>query len=62
MEFKCELCEGTGVVKELCGYCNGSGEGMIDSSRCRFCKGSGTENWICNECLGHGEKLDVETE
>lgn len=26
---------------ELCGQCNGSGEGMYDGSRCGTCRGSG---------------------
>ncbi len=26
---------------EICGYCNGSGEGMTDGARCRVCKGRG---------------------
>lgn len=28
---------------EICGNCNGSGEGYVDGSRCTVCKGSGVE-------------------
>ena len=28
---------------ELCGHCNGSGEGMHPGTRCQWCKGSGVE-------------------
>ena len=26
---------------EICGYCNGSGEGMHDGTRCSYCRGTG---------------------
>lgn len=37
-EFICDGCYEQG---ELCGRCNGSGEGMHDGSTCRACGGSG---------------------
>ena len=27
----------------ICGWCNGSGEGLYDGSSCHHCKGSGVE-------------------
>lgn len=34
-------CIGDAAGSEICGQCNGSGEGMHDGSRCGYCKGSG---------------------
>jgi len=31
------------MSKEICGKCNGSGEGSYDGSRCDSCKGDGHE-------------------
>ncbi len=50
MNSKCENCEDTGVVKEICFLCNGSGEGMYDGSTCYACKGTGIEYVKCTEC------------
>lgn len=30
-------------MDDLCGYCDGSGEGMYDGSACSACHGSGIE-------------------
>jgi len=27
--------------EQMCGYCNGSGEGQYDGTRCSHCKGKG---------------------
>ncbi len=34
---------------EICGQCNGSGEGMYDGSRCSACGGSGVEGTLTEE-------------
>jgi len=52
---ECEDCEGKGWLEELCGSCNGSGEGCADGTRCRSCKGKGVEMCICETCDGEGE-------
>ena len=44
----CEKCEDTGAVEEICGHCNGSGEGMYDRSTCYWCHGKGVEYWYCD--------------
>ena len=44
----CDICENNGYIEDICGYCNGSGEGMYDGSTCYQCKGSGVEIIICD--------------
>ena len=34
---------------EICGYCNGSGEGLYPGTRCHYCQGSGTTNHAMEE-------------
>lgn len=48
---KCEKCE-NGIIDDLCGACNGSGEGMYDGSSCRVCKGTGSAWAYCDCKLG----------
>jgi hypothetical protein len=45
----CNECDNTGYIEDICGYCNGSGEGLYDGSTCYQCKGKGTEKIVC-EC------------
>jgi len=40
------------VEDDICGGCNGSGEGMYDGSTCNTCRGSGE---VCGACgSAHG--------
>lgn len=48
---ECTLCE-NGIIDDLCGACNGSGEGMYDGSTCPVCKGSGSGFSYCDCELG----------
>jgi hypothetical protein len=41
---QCLVCETIKEEDQLCGNCNGSGEGYTDGSKCSACKGSGVEN------------------
>ena len=51
---ECTECCGTGIMEECCDLCNGSGEGMHDTTRCMSCKGSGLKRWKCETCNGAG--------
>ena len=37
-----------GIVEEICGGCNGSGEGSYSGSTCTTCHGSGDEKRYCS--------------
>ena len=39
--YLCDSCHEDSESDALCGFCNGSGEGMWDGSSCRSCRGSG---------------------
>ncbi len=54
----CNKCE-DGIIDEICGTCNGSGEGQYDGSTCPSCKGSGNEKSYCDCVLGD-ERLSKE--
>ncbi len=51
----CEECEDTGRIEEMCGMCNGSGEGRYDGSSCRACKGTGV-SWSECDCGSESEE------
>ncbi len=54
--LRCQKCDGEGGSMELCGSCDGSGEGWHDGSRCRACPGSrGMVAVKCDVCEGDGE-------
>lgn len=54
----CAYCT-DGIVQEICGTCNGSGEGFFDGSTCSSCKGSGIELEYC-DCQRGDERLTEE--
>jgi hypothetical protein len=50
-----ELCDcEDGKRAEMCGGCNGSGQGMYDGATCRACNGAGEFEYDCEDCLGMG--------
>lgn len=62
MTFKETKCCGKcddGILTEICGTCNGSGEGFFDGSTCLVCKGKGTEKDYC-DCSKGDERLSKE--
>ena len=44
----CEICEGKGWFSDICGTCNGSGEGRYDGSVCYACHGKGEVKIECD--------------
>ncbi len=48
---ECNECE-NGIIDEICGTCNGSGEGAWDESTCAICGGSGSEKSYCDCEMG----------
>jgi len=47
------------LIHDICGICNGSGEGYWDGSTCSSCKGSGNEVNYCS-CERGNELLSEE--
>ena len=54
----CDNCE-DGKLNEICGTCNGSGEGQYDGSTCSICGGKGIETSYCS-CPRGDERLAEE--
>ncbi len=48
-EIKCDTCQDTGVIVEICSNCSGSGENGYDGSTCFTCGGRGEEAVECPE-------------
>lgn len=60
MKHECKECEGQGYIEEVCGSCNGSGEGHHSNKVCRPCRGKGGRNAECDKCKGEGVVIDPE--
>jgi len=57
---RCPYCYGDKKVFEVCGACEGSGEGRWGGT-CKSCRGIGGFEIVCPECGGAGElERDVE--
>lgn len=49
-----DLCN-NGFIKEICGECNGTGEGVSGKPVCCECRGFGLAKHVCEVCGGEGE-------